>query len=239
MVTIKVRIPGVWAHPGELVDALPEGVRITPEQLILPSGEEFELIPLPPDDQFAEIFYSSCRQPPSREERTKVNYYSVNICLQGPGGSMEAARLMMQAVAVVIRAGGAGVFIDNCGLAHGGGLWLEMLEDGSSDAVSYAFAAIVMGDREAYTMGMHCMGFPDLVMRVSDPDVAGDTLVETLRYICGGDKPVGEGHILMDENGPRYQCVAAPDNELTQNGPMHNPFGRLKLVPIEEIVEGN
>ena len=44
---------------------------------------------------------------------------------------LEAARTMMQAGAALLRAGGAGVFIDNSALAHGGQQWLEMTEDGS------------------------------------------------------------------------------------------------------------
>lgn len=237
-VQIKLRIPGVWSGPAELLARLPEGVRITPDLLILPGGEEFEFIPFPPDDQFAEIFCTSCRQPPSREERVKVQRYAVNVCLQGPGGSLEAALKLMEAGAAIVRAGGAGVFIDNCGLAHGGQLWLDMLADGGSDAVSYAFVGVVMGETDAYTKGIHTLGFADLLMGADNPEVTGETLVETLRYICSSEKPVGDGHVLMDENGPRYQCIAARCDEFADS-PMHNPFGRLKLVPIEEIVEGN
>lgn len=238
-VTITLRIPGVWGHPGELVEALPEGIQLTPEKLTLPGGEEFEMIPMPPDDQFARVFTSACRQPPSREEQDKVNRYSVNIGLKGPGGSLEQAAKLMQAGAAIVRAGGAGVFIDNCGLAHGGSLWLEMTDDAGTDAISYAFVSVYAGQDEAYTMGMHIMGFPDLLIRESDQEAAGETLIETVRYICGEEKPVAAGHILMDESGPRFQCLEAPAPELTRGSPMHNPFGRLRLVSVQEIAEGN
>src|SRR5690606_15690508 len=127
-------------------------------------------LPMPPDGQFAQIFASSCREVPSEEERAIVDHYRVNVGLIGPGGSIDAARTTMRAAAAIIAAGGAGVFIDNSGLAHGGRLWQQMIDDGSTDAISYAFVAIVRGEREVWTMGMHVLGFPDLILARSDAD---------------------------------------------------------------------
>ena len=87
---------------------------------MVPGGGEIEFVPMPPDDQFPQIFESSCRMPAAKDELATLARYSVNIGLNGPGGSREAALAMMQAGAAIVRAGGAGVFIDNCGLAHGG-----------------------------------------------------------------------------------------------------------------------
>ena len=70
---------------------------------------------------------------------------------------MEAARTMMQAGAAVVRAGGAGVFIDNSTPAHGGGSdWLDMTEDGGPDALSFAFVAIVRGKRKCGRWACTC-----------------------------------------------------------------------------------
>src|SRR5204863_1950700 len=113
---------------------------------------EVEFNPLPPDEQFAQIFRTSCRRPAREEELAAVDGYTVNVCLSGPGGSLVAAQTMMQAGAGIVRAGGAGVFNDNSGLAHGGQDWLEMTDDGSPDAVSFAFVAIVRGETEVWTM---------------------------------------------------------------------------------------
>jgi hypothetical protein len=145
VVRTTLRIPGNWSHPGELIERMPDGFRLSPEALILPDGTEIEFTPKPPDDQFAEIFKSSCRQPATNDELAIVNGYTVNVVLTGPGGSLEAAATMMQAGAVIVRAGGAGVFIDNSAVAHGGGHWIEMAEDGGPDALSFAFAGIVRG----------------------------------------------------------------------------------------------
>src|SRR5947209_7973594 len=153
-VTIALRIPGKWSHPRELVQRLPAGCRLTGEALILPDKTEIGFGAAPADNQFAQIFRSSCRQPATEEELATVNGYTVNVFLSGPGGSMQAARTMMQAGAAVVQAGGAGVFIDNSALAHGGRHWLEMSEDGGPDALGFAFVSIVRGKAEVWTMGM-------------------------------------------------------------------------------------
>jgi hypothetical protein len=218
---------------------MPAGCRLTPEALILPDGTEIEFTPLPPDDQFARIFESSCRQPATRDEMEIVNSYTVNIGLIGPGGSMEAALTMMQAGAAIVRAGGAGVFVDNSAVAHGGGQWIEMTEDGSPDALSFAFVGIVRGQQEVWTTGMHVMGLPDVVMRRADHDADGDAIIDVIRYWCHGDKPVADGRLLAYEAGSGFQAMATSNDKFDAGSPMYNPFGRLKLVRMKDIAESN
>src|SRR5207248_839164 len=119
------------------------GHRLTGDALVLPDKTEIGFGAAPVDDQFAKIFRSSCRQPATDEELATVDNYTVNVFLTGPGGSPDAARTMMRAAAAVVRGGGVGVFIDNSGLAHGGQNWLDLTEDGGSDALSFAYVSIV------------------------------------------------------------------------------------------------
>lgn len=238
-VRTTLRIPGNWPHPRELIERMPAGFRLTPEALILPDRTEIEFTPMPPDDQFAQIFRSSCRQPATDDELEIVNNYSVNVGLTGPGGSMQAALTMMQAGAAIVRAGGAGVFIDNSAVAHGGGKWIAMADDGGPDAASFAFVGIVRGQREVWTMGMQVLGLPDVLMRRSDLDTDGDTIIDVIRYLAGGNKPIGDGHLLADEFGPRFQAVATWNEQFDVGSPMYNPFGRLKLISMKDIAESN
>src|SRR5262245_40665292 len=125
-VRIALRIPGTWSHPRELVQSLPAGCRLTPEALTLPDGTQGDFGAMGADDQFAQIFRSSCRQPATEDELATVDGYRVNVFLSGPGGCLQSVRTMMQAGAAMVQAGGAGVFIDNSALAHGGTAWLAM-----------------------------------------------------------------------------------------------------------------
>ena len=239
VVRTTLRIPGKWSHPGELIERIPAGFRLTPEALLLPDHTEIEFTPMPPDDQFAGIFRSACRQPAADDELEILDGYTVNVVLTGPGGSLTAALTTMRAGAAIVRAGGAGVFIDNSGVAHGGRKWIEMAADGGPDAVSFAFVGIVRGRQEVWTMGMHVIGLPDVVMKGSDVGADGDNVIDVIRYLCHGGKPIGDGHLLADEAGPRFRAVATSSSELPAGSPMHNPFGRLKLVSVEDIAESN
>jgi hypothetical protein len=238
-IKINLRIPGTWSHPKDLIDRLPAGCRLTGDTLALPDKTEIEFGAGAADDQFAQIFRSSCRQPATDDELATVDGYTVNVFLSGPGGSMQSARTMMQAAAAVVRAGGAGVFIDNSALAHGGRHWLEMTEDGGPDALSFAFVAIVRGQADVWTMGMHVLGLRDIVMKREDIEKYGFDIVEVIRYLARGDKPVDDGHLIADLGGPRFQAFTQNSAEGLAGSPMHNPFGRLKLVSMRDIAETN
>jgi len=239
MVEVTLRIPGKWQGPQDLLARVPDGCRISGQHLILPGGAKIEIHPRPPDDQFSHVFRTSSRLPPSPRELEIVNSYDVNVCLTGAGGSMDAARTMMDAGAAIVRAGAGGVFIDNCGLAHGASQWIEMADDGSPDALSFAFVAIVRGKQEVWTSGMHILGLPELLMSRSDADADEQAIVETIRYVCSSENPVEVGHLLADDNGPRYQVRSAGSDKFAPGNPMHNPFGRLKLVRFRDIAEQN
>lgn len=238
-VTIAFRIPGTWSHPKELVERMPAGHRLTPESLFLPDGTEIEFGAARPDNQFAQIFRSSLRQPATEEELATVDHYRVSAFLSGPGGSLKAAHTMMRAASALVQAGGAGVFIDNCGLAHGGQHWLEMTDDGGPDALSFAFVGIISGKMEVWTMGMHALGLRDVVMKRADIEEHDFDIVEVIRYLAGGDKPIDDGHVLADLDGPRFQAFTQDSPQELARSPMHNPFGRLKLVSIRDIAESN
>ena len=237
-VRTTLRIPGDWSHPRELLARLPAGFKLTAESLLLPDGKAIEFVPISPDAHFAEVFKSACRRPATDEELAIVGRYTANVALCGPGGSLDAARTMMQAGAAIVRAGAAGVFIDNSALAHGGEDWIAMADDGSPDALSFAFVCIVSGGPEIGTVGMHVLGFPDLVMRRAEGDA--ETIVEVVRYVLAGGKAIGDGHVLADGRGlPRFRVATTSGDERTAGSSMHNPFGRLRLTSLKEIVESN
>ncbi len=236
---ITLRIPGDWSNPQELLERLPEGFRLNPTGLLMPSETTIEFTPMPPDREFPQVFQSACRRPPTDDELAILARYSVNVGLSGAGGSMESALEMMQAGAAIVRAGGAGVFIDNSAMAHGGDDWIAMTDDGGPEAISFAFASIIRGSQKVYTMGMQTMGFPDLQMSSADVDERGEMIVEIIRYICGGDRPIEVGHALADEQGPRFQVVAKERDEFDAESSMHNPYGRLKIASLKDIAEGN
>jgi hypothetical protein len=236
-VQIAMRIPGAWNHPGELIERLPEGCRLTQNTLTLADGTEIEFDAMGADDQFAEIFRTSCRNLPEPEEAEAVENYKVNILLGGPGGSLAQAHTMMRAAAAIMHAGGAGVFIDNCMLAHGATAWQAMTDDGSPDAISFALVSIMSSDSEVWTIGMHTIGLRDVLMKRSDCDEFD--IVEVIRYCAGSEKRIDHGHVLADLSGPRFQAFAQESPADHRKSPLHNPWGRLRLVSMKDISNAN
>lgn len=239
-----LRIPGTWPGLDGLRACLPVGYRITQQHLEMPDGTQIECALLPADKQFAGVFRGALRRPATQDEMQTIDYYRFNVCLMGPGGSLDAARTMLNAGAAIIRAGAGGVFIDNSGLAHGGSGWLEMAEDSGSDAASFAFVGIFRGRMKVWTMGMRVLGLPDLVMPRADADADQEAIIETLRSMAACDQaaggiPIAAGHVLADERGPRYQVQAASPDSFPSDSPMHNPRGRLKLISYHSLARQN
>ena len=114
-----------------------------------------------------------------------------------------------------------------------------MTEDGGPDALSFAFVAIIQGRAEVWTMGMHVLGLRDVVMKRADVEAGGFDIVEVIRYLSRGEKPIDDGHVIADLSGPRFQVFTADSAEELVGSPMHNPFGRLKLVSMRDIAETN
>jgi hypothetical protein len=210
-----------------MLQRMPRGYRLTPEALILPDKTQIELGFAAADDQFARVFRTSLRQPATPDELDTVDNYTVNALLSGPGGSLPSAHKMMQAGAAMVQAGGVGVFIDNSALAHGGQGWLAMTEDGGPDAVSFAFVSIIRGDEDVWTMGMHVLGLRDLVMKRADIEAEGFDIVEVIRCLARGEKPIGDGHILADLNGPQFHTCAGHGST---SGPKRNGMRRLSAM---------
>lgn len=238
-ILVTLRIPGDWADPLELFQAIPTDCDLKPDLLILGDGTEVEVNFREPDDQFVSVFANSCRREPTDAEKEAIENYTVQVCLTGPGGSEEDAAAMMRAAVAILHAGGAGVFIDNSGIAFGATAWRDMAENTNADALSFAFVNIVNSRTETYTVGLHVLGLPDLQMRPQDIGDEGSVIIEMIQYISSREKIVGEGHIIADLKGPRFMVSAVQDNKIPKHSPMHNPWGRLRLTSTKEISERN
>ena len=86
-------------------------------------------------------------------------------------------------------------------------------------------------------MGMHALGLRDVVMKKADCDAFDIT--EVIRYLARSDKPVANGHVLADLDGPQFQCIVQDNPSERLPGAMRNPFGRLQLVSVKDIGEIN
>ena len=124
-ITVDLRIPGTWSHPRELLERLPAGYQLTPEALSLPSGTIVEFGAVPAESQFPGIFRTSLRRPATAEELATADNYTVNVLLSGPGGSVEAAKTMLEA-GRRFRTEGRECSTTTAGWPFGGEMWLQL-----------------------------------------------------------------------------------------------------------------
>src|SRR3989304_916405 len=232
---VTLRIPGTWSGPEELIERLPRGCSATAEALVLVDGSTFELHALRADEEFPRIFAGSCPKLPTEDERERIETYQVNLCLTGRGGSIAAARQLMAAAAAVLVAGGAGVFVDNSGIAHGATDWLALLDDADDGGVYWAFVNTVQTDEELYSVGMHVLGFRDAVIPAAgNEEYDCRALHSFLGYTALSGVTLEDGDVVGDTGLPTYPVHAQADARFSADTPMFNRYGRWRLVPVDE-----
>lgn len=233
---VTLRIPGTWRQPEEFYEALPRGCRATDNGIVLADGSAFELYVLPADTEFPGIFACSCPKQPTAIERQRIDDYRVNVCLTGRGGSLAAAQRIMAGAAAVLTAGGAGVFVDNSGIAHGAGDWLALLDGADTGGLYWAFVSAVRTDDELYSIGMHVLGFRDGILPLTGDDERDyRTLHSFLGYTAFSGAALRDGDLIADMVLPNFRALAQSDDRVPAEAPMFNPYGRWRLVPVDAL----
>jgi hypothetical protein len=231
---VTMRIPGGWARPEEFFENLPRGCCCTANGITMPDGSEFELNALPADEDFPRIFASSCPKLPTETECEQVENYKVNICLTGRGGSIAAAKRLMEAAAAVMAAGGVGVFVDNSGIAHGATDWLKLFDSADTGGVYWAFVMAVQSDVEVYSMGMHILGLRDAIIpSTGNAEYDSRTLHSFLGFTAFSGAALKDGEMIGDAVLPSFQICSQADDRAPASAPMFNPYGRWRLERID------
>jgi hypothetical protein len=232
---VTLRIPGTWSKPEDFFENLPRGCRCHEQGLVLVDGSEFELHVLPADQEFPRIFAGSCPKLPTEQEQQQIENYKVNICLTGRGGSIAAAKRIMAGAAAILTAGGAGVFVDNSGIAHGATDWLTLLDSADDGGVYWAFVSAIRGDEETYSAGMQVLGFRDAIIpSTGNREFDSRTIHSFLGYTAFSGASIEEGEVVGDLVLPTFRVYRQSEDRFPTDAPMFNPYGRWRLVPLDE-----
>ena len=235
---VNLRVPGQWSGLDQFLGRLPSDSQWREPWLRVEDLPPVVLDWKPADKEFAQVFEISCRRPPLLDEIDRVQNYAHNACIQGIGGSLSAARHLLRAGGALIRAGGAGVFIDNGAISHGAADWLN-LEKHCHEALAifYAFVNITRSARGYTSYGMHIVGQADCFIQSNNAmDQAEDaaalrTMEDFLRLAAREQRVWTEDEEFHDENGRRFVLRAhAHVDWLKEHNPMWNPYGRWELV---------
>jgi hypothetical protein len=236
-IRVTLRIPGDWTGPDDFLKRLPKGCRCDGETLTLADGTQFEFNPLPADEDFPRIFADSCPKTPTDDECRRIENYTTNVCLSGLGGSIASAKQLMAGAAAVIAAGGAGVFIDNSGLAHGATDWRTLFNSADDGGVYWAFVSTVRDDHEFYSVGMQILGFRDAIIpQLANQEHTYQALHSFLGYSAFSGATIRDGEVVTDPVLPALRIRPQPHDRFPPEAPMFNPFGqwRLELLDVAQ-----
>jgi hypothetical protein len=142
---------------------------------------------------------------------------------------------MLTAGAAVVRAGGAGVFVDNSGRAHPSRDWIELAEAPDDGAAYQAFVSVFAGKIDIWSVGMHVFGLCDAVIkRGEDDETACFDLTSFLGYTLLPEVVIADGDYAGDHEGspPRFLLRKEATTFPPPGSPLHNPYGRWRLEPL-------
>ena len=228
-VEIALRIPGTWASEDELAQSIPSDCKISGKSLILADGSEVEIFIRPRDRQFVEVFQNSCRTELTGNESKGLRNYRYQVCLMGPGGSMESASAMMRSALPILDAGGFGVFIDNSAISFGASVWRQMAGICDTDAVTFGFVNIFRSKAETFTVGMQTLGQPDLSLPSKSFGREDQSMIDLIFTTATEGHLFDEGHLIALPNGQTFKVHKIPDLRFRSGSPIHNAWGRLEL----------
>jgi hypothetical protein len=252
-ITLLFAVP--FRTPKEFVEAVEKepGYACVAEGLRVPDGGILEIDGRRQDGEFARIVSSSGGgHPPTEDEIRRMEAAPMLLSLTGPGGSIEGAKRMLAAGAMLMRRGASGVLVYNSGVGHGASNW-QKLADEPDAGVHWAYVGTTrdedgrFGDLRGpclYTTGMHVVGQRDVVVPATGDEQADWFQINNA---CGyieqsGRIPV-DGDVLTamleGEGGepprlvPMFRVRCAPCRAFPPGSPMHNPYGLYVLELLD------
>ena len=238
---IALRVPGPWEGPAALGRALREKGQpyevvdggIVAVRADGTRGRLFAAGASPPDDEIAEIFADTGRL--SDEEVEAIRRHACKVHLTAPGGSVEAARAIMDVATALLHAGGTGVMVDSSTNAHSRKDWLDLASDPQPGGLYWAYVAAIGAPDEIFSIGMHCLGMRDAELPdPPDRELGGFVIHNFLGYAYQSGIPVLDGDALGPEGGPQLRVRHHPCTRFPAGTPCHNPYGIWRLGPVLE-----
>ncbi len=127
--------------------------------------------------------------------------------------------------------GGVAIRMEASGAVSAWEPWLERMESGSTSRLHDASVIVVVGERTAFTCGMHQFDLPDAEIDVADAADASRWLTALNLYQLVEQPALASGHTFHpDTSCPRRVLERWPDHRHADADGRHNPFGVWRLV---------
>jgi hypothetical protein len=238
-VSIVLGIPGPWESAQDLARAIatlgPDFVFRDGELVDLAGDRRFQLELVEYDAELRRAYELANRRSLNTADLDLIDGHRHTAYLIGPGGSLAAAREMMQAATVVLAAGGFAVKVETAGVAHSARDWLTQTDrrDTHVGALYIAYVALVGNNAQLYSCGMHNLGFSDAIVAGLAADQAGELLRGFLMSVIHEQPPLVSGQTVVNDGiGAQYRLVHEPCRTFTTDDLFYNPFGLWRLLPL-------
>lgn len=144
-------VPGSWKDRSELVTRIADdsGRYLFAGRILMhvDTKEAFELQLEGPDARLVNAFHAAGRHWVSAEDLATIEVHTFVLYLIAPGGSRSRAEGAMAAAGALLQAGGLAVKVDNAGVAHSRGTWLDFVGKRYLFSAHKPFVVYVTGDQ--------------------------------------------------------------------------------------------
>lgn len=230
-------IPGPWADRSELVERIvraSEGYLFAGNVMMhLETKNKVELQFEGADPRMVAAFASAGQHWAATEAMGRIATHASVVYIIGECGGLANAERLMLAGEGVLKAGGLGVKVESCGLAHSPSRWVEFVADRHLFSAHDAYVVYVRSS-QVYSCGMHHFGLPEAMVDQSDADDPAELLRVFTRYMLSEAPTIVPGQTFATSaDAPVYRIVPGRAIDYAPDSLFHNPYGTWRLEALE------
>jgi Domain of unknown function (DUF4261) len=239
LVQTVVGIPGAWISRTDIVTSIAKqsdgflfagGVimnRTTQQGVKLEVYEH--------DPELPQAFARAGHRALTQADLDAIAAHTYTLYLVGQGGSVDAARRIMEIAVGLLKAGGIAVKVESTGIAHSARDWLTFAAHPEATALYHAYVVLIGEEGTYYSCGMHNLGLRDAIMSGATDAKTATSLLETfLLYTLLEAPTLRDGHTFsMNANAPSYRLTTEVGQTYPADSLFYNPFGMWRLSPKE------
>ncbi len=228
-------VPGPWADRREFVmsiAALDAGyLAAGPMLMNIATKFKCEVVFEGADARMQRAFQAAGPHWRDSEAMQAIAGHQSVVYLVGRGGSHEAANAMIEAAAVLLKAGGLGVKVESSGIAHPPERWLDFTQHLYLFKAHEALVIYVHDESSVHSCGMHVLGHPDAYTDRDCTGVEADLLRDFTHFLFTESPTIKHGQTFaIAPSAPVYRIEQTEPVDYGSDSLFNNPYGMWRLV---------
>ena len=172
---------------------------------------------------------SSAQISPSLLEQ--INSHQRVIRLSSDNTGYDSCLKIAKFTQVFLEIGGIGVTVESAGISHEKSKWLANYNSEDVFDIYSLFVALVEGDDNYHSCGMHNFGKADVSMDITEEVDLGIYVMNVFNYYRLTESPIlQDGHTFQpDIESPTYQIKWTEYDQYQADSLLYNPYGKWHL----------